>query len=355
MSYIDPSTVIDARTGEKLRKESADKDPHAVHSHSYIYETNFLHGLEGLPQGARLTIYSHACLKPLRLDRTDDEDHEQIFSFEEIKAALSHPEVSKEETAKNTEPPERGQVLAVYNAVTRWIADIENEWHDLAAGEAMSAPAAQTLDPVLLELHETTYVKLTGQMKAWVKGEAQAVPASVALSTKRTLEAALAAWAHAIERTLYDQLEAIAQREGVKHVWPFVPITHAPNAIQCAETITRAWWPIGGGRVLWRPSVSPESTAEFVAITLKRDEVGIGAVTITVDRQNVSLEGAGEGARFEHQGRLEEATNASEQIALRLEDHIANARREQAARKRAEPFANRYGPTGKEHEAGEQR
>ena len=343
MSYIDHSNVIDGDTGEMLSKDAASDNPYAVLSNSYIYATNFLHGLEGLPRGARLAIDSYTDLTPLRLDRVDGQGRERIYSFEEIKAALRHPYVSREEIVDRTEPPERGQALAVYNAVTRWVEYVETEWQDIAPGEAMSGSAEETLDPILLDLCNETYIKARRQIYDWLRGETDAIPESVADRANQIVTAAYQSWTHATAWTLRDQLQAIAEREGVQHVWTIVPESIDPNALQCAYAITNTWFPIGGARVLWRPSVKPDSSAEKVEICLKGKEYGIAPVTTTVDRQIASLEIAGERTTFDHEATREGTREASIQIVSRLEGHIREVHLGRSAREHDATWRDMYG------------
>ena len=137
--------------------------------------------------------------------------------------------MSREGIVDRTEPPERGQALAVYNAVTQWIEYVESEWQHLAPGETMSGSADETLDPILLDLCNETYITAPRQIYDWLRGEIKAIPASVAHRANQIVTAAYQSWTHAMAWTLRDQLHAIAEREGVQHVWTIVPRTIEPN------------------------------------------------------------------------------------------------------------------------------
>ena len=343
MSYIDHSNVIDGNTGETLSKDAASDNPHAVLSKSYIYATNFLRELEGLPRGARLSIDSYTDLTPLRLDRAEEQGHERIYSFKEIKAALRHPHVSREGIVDRTEPPERGQALAVYNAVTQWIEYVESEWQHLAPGETMSGSADETLDPILLDLCNETYITAPRQIYDWLRGEIKAIPASVAHRANQIVTAAYQSWTHAMAWTLRDQLHAIAEREGVQHVWTTVPQTIEPNALQCAYAITDTWFPIGGARSLWRPCVNPDSSSEEVKIKLRGSECGIRPIKITIDRRTVSLDIEGERTTFDHEGTEQGTTQASRLTSEGLEAHIREVHLGRSARERDATFREMYG------------
>ena len=334
MSYLAFSNMIDGRTGETLSEAGAADNEHAVLANAYIYATAFTPGLEGLPQGARLTVDAFVDLKPLRLDRSEGRDSQKIFSFEEVKAALAHPEVTPEAIIEQTKPPERGHVLAVHKAITRWIAWVEHEWQDRAQGEALSGLAAETIDPILLDLYEQTYVPTTRQIRAWLEGEAKAIPASVARTAKQILAAAHSAWTDATARALDDQLAAVATHEGINHVWTVVPPTREPNALQCADRITKRWYPIGKARVLWRPTVNLASSGDEVRITLMGGEREIAPATLTVNRQTASVEVVGNCTTIEHASTQGEVDEAAQQIAERLQAHIREVRLGRSARER---------------------
>ena len=98
--------------------------------------------------------------------------------------------MSREGIVDRTEPPERGQALAAYNAVSQWIEYVESEWQHLAPGETMSGSADETLDPILLDLCNETYITAPRQIYDWLRGEIKAIPASVAHRANQIVTAA---------------------------------------------------------------------------------------------------------------------------------------------------------------------
>ena len=343
MSYIAFSNVIDGRTGETLSEAATADNEHAVLANAYIYATEFTTGLEGLPQGAQLAVDAFVDLGLLQLDRSEGTDNQNIFSFEEVKTALAHPEVTAEAIIEMTEPPERGQVLAVHNAITRWVAWVEHEWQDCARGEALSGLATETIDPILLDLYEQTYVHTTRQIRVWLEGEASVIPASVARTAEQVLAAAHSAWTDATARALNEQLAELATHEGISHVWTVVPPTREPNALQCVDRISQRWYPMGKARVLWRPTVNLRSSGDEVRITLTGGGREVAPATLTVDRQTASLEVTGNCTTFEHASTQGEIDEAAQHIAARLQAHIREVRLGRSARERNGTFKEMYG------------
>ena len=83
---------------------------------------------------------------------------------------------AREAVAASAEPPTRGQLLAIYDAVTSWVAYVEREWKDLAPGEAMSGTATDTLNPILLDAWGERFVDVSHQHETWLNGEAKSIP-----------------------------------------------------------------------------------------------------------------------------------------------------------------------------------
>ena len=344
MSYIDRSVVIDGETGQALPFNDPADNARAVRSQSYVHAASFLPGLEGLPRGARVAVETDTDLTPLRLDRSAAPGQEQRFTFDEVRAALSHPETTPAAIVNATDPPERGQVLAVHKALTGWLAWVEREWQDLAPAEALSESAEETLEPVLLDLYGEACIRTPRQMAAWLEGVADAIPAGVARTCEDILESAYGVWTHSLRTTLDRALRAIATREGVDHVWTVFPHPRHPNALQCAYALTRPWYTGTGPRVLWHPSVDPTSTADEVRIALAGREEPIEPTIVTIDRESATLMADDERTRFEHEGTEEGTTTAANAIVDRLAALVRALRLERYERAGSSTLEIGHGP-----------
>ena len=173
MALLRMKTWIDGHTGDVLSRLGERPNAHAVPAASDVDAPGALPGLEGLPAGRTLTIDTRLDLRAFRLDR-DARRHGERRSFAhtypEVKAALAHPEITRERIVNDIDPPERGRRLALHDALAGWIAHIEREWRDRAPGEAMVGPADAVLDPVLLDLYGECFVTLSDQCAEWVRG-----------------------------------------------------------------------------------------------------------------------------------------------------------------------------------------
>ena len=165
----------------------------------------------------------------------------------------------------------------------------------------------------------------------------------MARTAEQILAVAHSAWTDATARALDDQLAAVATHEGINHVWTVVPPTREPNALQCADRITKRWYPIGKARVLWRPTVNLASSGDEVRITLMGGEREIAPATLTVDRQTASVEVVGNCTTIEHASTQGEVDKAAQQIAERLQAHIREVRLGRSARERDWTFREMCG------------
>ena len=336
MALLRTRTWIDGHTGAVV--SGLDEKPHeqAVRAESDVYTPGALPGLEGLPAGVTLLVETHVDLRALRLDRGSghhDDGCGYAYTYHELKAAFAHPDVTREQIATGTEPPERGRRLALYDAIAAWIAYVEREWRDRAPGEAMVGWAEDVLEPVLLDLYGECLVSLSHQCREWVKGSARRIPESAAREAERCLRAALDAYATALQRSLDEQLAAIGEREGVQHWFSMVEPPREPNALLCACRILDSCYDDPrGGRVLWRPVVGPASCAERVRVALRSHDSDTDAVTIEIDSSSVDLVIAGERTAFAHDADIDRLRDIGESIADRVRATVTEARKKQASR-----------------------
>ena len=344
MSLLRTGEWIDARTGEYVPtslEEDIERDPtppteHAVHSRSYIYAPAPTAGLEGLPRGVNLIIATSVDLSPMRLQRercTIDSEPEYLYSHDELKAALSHPQVTREAVAASAEPPTRGQLLAIYDAVTSWVAYVEREWKDLAPGEAMSGTATDTLNPILLDAWGEQFVDVSHQHETWLDSEAKSIPERAASEAERCLRAAVYAYTSALDRSIRDQIETIATRKGTEYRWGPIEEPESPNALQCAWKLLDRWFMWAEEPVLWRPIVALASSSKEVRIALLPNEPGLEPARLTIDPERATLEVAGERTAVEHGGDSGRMFEGSEHLRAVM---VRAVRTERLGRERRE-------------------
>ena len=336
MALLRMKTWIDGHTGDVLSRLGERPNAHAVPAASDVDAPGGLPGLEGLPAGRTLTIDTRLDLRAFRLDR-DARRHGERRSFAhtypEVKAALAHPEVTRERIVNDIDPPERGRRLALHDAIAGWIAHIEREWRDRAPGEPMVGPADAVLAPALLDLDGECAVSLSEQCAEWVRGTASRIPESAAREAERCLRAALDAHAAALQRSLDDQLGALGAREGVEHWCSIAEPPRAPNALQCAGRLLGAAYDAPRGhRVLWRPAVALASSAERVRVELRGRDTDLDPITIDIDPASVELVVAGERTTFAHDGDIERLRALGEAAADKVGATVTRARKDEPTR-----------------------
>ena len=310
-------TWIDARTGERLPHDGSQAHEHAVSAGTTLHGPGGVRELEGLPQGVTLAIDTRLDLAPFRLDRDPRRNDERPYAYtlSELEAALAHPDVTRERIARDSDPPVRGRRLALYDAIAEWIAYVRREWRDGAPGEAMSGPAADVLDAVLLDFYHECRVGLSEQGREWVEGVAPRIPESAAREAERCLRAGLDAYTDALHHALDDQLGAIGVREGVPYRFPLVEQIPDPNALQCGYRLLGPLYDgANGHRVLWRAAVDPASDGEHVRIEL-RPAADTEAVTIEIDLIGVALIVGGERRKFAHERDSERLGEIGEAVS----------------------------------------
>lgn len=337
MALLRNGAWIDGRTGEhvpaRLEGDMSDgpspPTEHAVHSRSYIYAPGPTRGLEGLRQGVNLIIATGVDLTAMKLERlgssVDDEPADR-YSYDELKTALSHPEVNRARVAASAEPPTRGQQLAIYDAVVWWVAFVEREWRDLAPGEAMSGTAADTLEPILLDAWSEGFVDVSLQHESWLNGEAKAIPERAASEAERCLRAAVYAYGSALGHSVRDQIEGIAKRESADHWWGILEDLEAPNALQCSSRLLDRWFRWTEEPVLWRPIVALASSAEEVRITFRSNEPRRDSAQLTIDTKRAVLDVGGECTAVDHGGDSRRLFEAAEELRATMVDAVRQAR-----------------------------
>ena len=328
---------IDGRTGEHVPaglEEDTANDPsppteHAVHSRSYIYAPAPTRGLEGLRQGVNLIIATSVDLTPMRLERLGssiDDEPEHRYSYDELKTALSHPEVNRGSIAASAEPPTRGQQLAIYDAVVWWVAFVEREWRDLAPGEAMSGTATDTLEPILLDAWSERFAEVSQQLESWLDGEAKEIPERAASEAERCLRAAVYAYGSALDHSVRDQIEGIAKRESADHWWEIHEDPDAPNALQCSTRLLDRWFRWTEEPVLWRPIVALASSSEEVRITFRSNEPQRDPAQLIIDTNRAILDVGGECTALDHGGDSRRLFDVAEELRATMVDAVRRAR-----------------------------
>ena len=300
-----------------------------MHSRSYIYGPGPTRGLEGLRQGVNLIIATSVDLTAMRLERLGssiDEEPEDRYSYDELKTALSHPEVNRGSIAASAEPPTRGQQLAIYDAVVWWVAFVEREWRDLAPGEAMSGTATDTLEPILLDAWSERFAEVSQQHESWLDGEAKAIPERAASEAERCLRAALYAYGSALDHSIRDQIEGIAKRESADHWWGVLEDPDEPNALQCSSRLLDRWFRWAEEPVLWRPIVALASSSEEVRITFRSNKRRRDPAQLIIDTKRAILDVRGKCTAVDHRGDPRRLFEAAEELRARMVNAVRRTR-----------------------------
>ena len=147
MSLLRFHTMIDERTGERVR-DRTDPNERAVECESWVFSPGPPCEHDDLTTSAPLTIITDIDLGPFRLwrERSIDEDEpDDVFTardefedfsytLDELKAAVAHPDVTRERVVEGIGPPERGRRVALYDAIAGWIKHVENKAVDAGCG-----------------------------------------------------------------------------------------------------------------------------------------------------------------------------------------------------------------------------